>query len=214
MKDSHDPFARAREIMVKTQLESRDIHDPHVLQVMRQMPRHLFVPEPLRDAAYDDGPLSIGYDQTISQPYIVAYMTQALQLKPQDTALEIGTGCGYQTAVLSRLVKQVDTLEIIPELAAQAFKTLRELGYSNVTVRRGDGYQGWPQHAPFDAVMITAAPQTIPEKLIEQLKTGGRMILPVGINYQELVLVEKTGTGVKRYSLFPVRFVPMTGKDS
>lgn len=199
--------------MIALQLRARDIHDPRVLEVMGEVPRHEFVSEEFRASAYEDGPLPIGYDQTISQPYIVAYMTQALQLKPQDVVLEIGSGSGYQSAVLSHLVKQVYSMEIVKGLAEESAERLRRLGYANVNVRHGDGYQGWPKHAPYDAIIVTAAPKTIPEKLIEQLKIGGKMILPLGVNYQELVLVEKTAHGLRQQTLFPVRFVPMTGKD-
>ena len=207
-----DPFLAQRESMVKRQLAGRDIVDQQVLRVMRKVPRHRFVPDKYREYAYADHPLPIGEEQTISQPYIVAYMTQALGLEPEDRVLEIGTGSGYQAAVLAELVAEVYTIEIIPSLAARADSLLRALGYENIRVRAGDGYLGWPEAAPFDAVMVTAAPDHIPEPLVEQLGEGGQLILPVGDEYQELVRLTRKDDGNRIESLLPVRFVPMTGK--
>ena len=198
--------------MVAEQLAARDIVDPVVLEVMRQVPRHLYVPGHLQEQAYTDGALPIGERQTISQPYIVACMTQALQLSQTDKVLEIGTGSGYQAAVLAEIVDRVYTIEIIPVLAASARARLARLGYDNVEVRTGDGYLGWPEQAPFDAIIVTAAPDHIPPALVEQLKDGGRLVLPVGDFYQELVRVVRRGDETRAETLLPVRFVPMTGK--
>ena len=207
-----EDYARARERMVEEQIEARGIKDSLVLAAMRKVPRHLFVPERYRSEAYADHPLPIGYGQTISQPYIVAYMTEALRLKGGEKVLEIGTGSGYQAAVLAEIADSVFTIEIIPELAESARERLRRLGYKNIFVLCGDGYRGWPEHAPFDAIIVTAAPDHIPGPLVEQLKVGGRMVIPVGSVYQELFLVVKTERGVEKRSLLPVRFVPMTGE--
>ena len=199
-----------RDTMVKNQLEQRGIQNSMVLQAMRKVKRHLFVPFYAAHFAYQDSPLPIGHGQTISQPFIVAYMTEALHLKPEDRVLEIGTGSGYQAAILAEIVKEVYTIEIVPELAKEAEKRLQKLGYTNIKVKYGDGYQGWPEHQPFDAIIITAAPDAIPPKLVEQLKNpGGRMIVPVGSAYQELILLEKTERGIEQKRLMPVRFVPM-----
>ncbi|MBS1211451.1 MAG: pcm-3 [Proteobacteria bacterium] len=209
-------FAAARLSMVRDQLEApgRGISDSRVLQAMKEVPRHEFVPEDLRAIAYTDRPLPIGEGQTISQPYIVAFMTEALQPKATDRVLEIGTGSGYQAAVLSRLVAQVYTIEIIKPLAGQAEAILNKLGYRNVKVRTGDGYRGWPEEAPFDAIIVTAAPNNIPPPLIEQLKEGGRMIIPVGARFtQELYLLEKKNGEITRKAVLPVLFVPMTGES-
>jgi len=211
-KKVQDNYAELRNRMVVEQIAARGVSDPEVLAAMRKVPRHEFVPEEYRDMAYRDTPLPIGHGQTISQPYIVAYMTEQLALSPKDKVLEIGTGSGYQAAVLAELVSEVFTIEIIPELAEQARKTLQRLGYKNVHVRVGDGYQGWPEHAPFDAIILTAAPPKVPQPLLDQLKDGGRLIAPVGENYQELVLIEKQGSKLVRKNLIPVRFVPMTGE--
>ncbi|NOZ04713.1 MAG: protein-L-isoaspartate(D-aspartate) O-methyltransferase [FCB group bacterium] len=201
-----------RERMVERQIVARGVQDTSVLAAMKSVPRHLFVPEDLRSAAYSDRPLPIGYGQTISQPYIVAYMTELLEVNPEHKVLEIGTGSGYQAAVLSRLAREVYTIEIIPELGNAAAERLRELGYDNVTVRIGDGYQGWPEEAPFDRIIVTAAPEQIPPKLVEQLKPGGRMVIPTGPQWwgQDLLVVEKREDGsIKTINTIPVRFVPM-----
>jgi protein-L-isoaspartate(D-aspartate) O-methyltransferase len=207
-----DSFALLREEMVAQQLVARDIVDQKVLRVMGRVPRHLFVPEKLREYAYVDRPLPIGEGQTISQPYIVAYMTQALEVGEKDRVLEVGTGSGYQAAVLAELVEQVYTIEIIPALAEQAERRLEELGYENIRVRQGDGYLGWPEAAPFDAIAVTAAPSHVPQPLVAQLKEGGRLVLPVGGHSQELVRLVKEGGTTRLDTLLPVRFVPMTGK--
>jgi protein-L-isoaspartate(D-aspartate) O-methyltransferase len=202
-----------RAAMVEQQLRGRDIRSPRVLEVMRKVPRHLFVPEPQRGEAYGDHPLPIGYGQTISQPYIVAFMTQALDLRPTDRVLEIGTGSGYQAAVLGELVKEVYTIEILEPLAQRATETLASLGYRNVHVRAGNGYLGWPEHAPFDRVMVTAAPDDVPPALVEQLVTGGLMAIPVGgAGFQQLRILRKTEKGIETLETLPVSFVPMTGK--
>ena len=207
-----DRYTELRNRMVVEQIAARGVSDQRVLAAMRKVPRHEFVPEEYQDMAYRDTPLPIGYGQTISQPYIVAYMTEQLELSPRDTVLEIGTGSGYQAAVLAELAAEVYTIEIIPELAEQAKKTLQRLGYTNVHVRIGDGYKGWPEHAPFDAIILTAAPPKIPQPLLDQLKENGRLIAPVGEDYQELVLIRKHDGEFSRKNLIPVRFVPMTGE--
>jgi len=199
--------------MVIHQLISRGIADRNVLRVMEKTPRHLFVPRNLTEAAYDDGPLPIGEGQTISQPYIVAIMTELLKLEGHEKVLEIGTGSGYQAAVLSQLVDTCYTIELVKKLADDASARLKQLGYTNVIAKCDDGYKGWPEHAPFDCIIITAAPETIPEKLVEQLKIGGIMVLPVGKYYQDLILVSKTKKGITRESIIPVRFVPMVKPD-
>lgn len=208
-----DP-AKARHAMVEEQLAGRDIRDPRVLSAMREIPRHEFVPEAQRQEAYDDRPLSIGHGQTISQPYIVAFMTEQLAAKPTDRVLEVGTGSGYQAAVLARLVAEVYSIEIVEPLAKRAAADLARLGFNNVKVKAGDGYAGWPEAAPFDAVIVTCAPDHVPEPLIAQLKENGRMIIPVGEEggVQELYLLEKRGGAVQKKAVLPVRFVPMTGK--
>ncbi len=198
--------------MVEQQLLSRGITDPRVIDAMERVPRQRFVPSDQRPWAFEDRPLPIGYRQTISQPYIVAFMTQALNLDSDARLLEIGTGSGYQTAVLAELARQVYSIEIVPELADQAKKTLSELGYQNVHLREGDGYMGWTEHAPFDAIMVTAAPDHIPQPLVDQLAVGGRMIIPVGENRQALILLTRTERGVTEETVLPVRFVPMTGE--
>ena len=204
-----DKFTMKRKYMVKAQIEQRSIKDRKVLDAMLKVKRHLFVPEKLREYAYEDYPLPIGYKQTISQPYIVAFMTEAASLKSTDKVLEIGTGSGYQAAVLAGIVKEVFSIEIVKPLAEEASDRLRKLGYRNVKVKWGDGYKGWPQYAPFDAIIVTAAPATVPEELIKQLKIGGRMVIPVGAFYQELYLIERTSDGYNKKALLPVRFVPM-----
>jgi protein-L-isoaspartate(D-aspartate) O-methyltransferase len=206
-----DRFKAARERMVREQLEPRDIHDARVTGAMRRVPRERFVPAGVLDSAYEDGALPIGLGQTISQPFIVAYMTQALELRGPERVLEIGTGSGYQAAVLAEIAREVYTIEIVPELAERARGLLEALGYRNIRFRTGDGYRGWPEAAPFDRIMVTAAPEQVPQALVDQLAVGGRMIVPVGRDDQELVLLEKTASGVTRRSTIPVRFVPMTG---
>ncbi len=198
--------------MVDEQLRARGIKDPRVLEAMARVPRHLFVPEGQRDEAYGDFPLPIGHGQTISQPYIVAFMTEALRLEPTHRVLEIGTGSGYQAAVLAELAGQVFTIEIIEELAASARRTLSEAGYTNVTVRTGNGYLGWLEHAPYDRIMVTAAPENVPPALVEQLKIDGLMAIPVGSLTQELRVLRRTSSGLETLVTLPVRFVPMTGK--
>jgi protein-L-isoaspartate(D-aspartate) O-methyltransferase len=201
--------------MVSWQISGRAIEDPNVLTAMRVVPRHVFVRPTEQGSAYADHPLPIGLGQTISQPYIVAFMTEALQLKRNSKVLEIGTGSGYQAAVCAEIAKEVYTIEIVEELAKTAEKRLKELGYPNVLVKAGDGYFGWPEHAPFDAIIGTAAAGRVPEPLIEQLKPGGRMILPYGspLGFQHLVLIIKDKKGnLHKSNVMPVRFVPMTGE--
>ena len=202
----------ARRRMVNEQLAARDIRSARVLDAMRRVPRHLFVPEPQRGDAYGDWPVPIGHDQTISQPYIVAFMTQALDLAPDHRVLEVGTGSGYQAAVLGELTKEVYTIEILPPLADRARETLSALGYRNVHVRTGNGYFGWPESAPFDRIMVTAAPDEVPSALVQQLKIGGLMAIPVGTVMQELRILRRTAAGTETLGTLPVRFVPMTGK--
>jgi protein-L-isoaspartate(D-aspartate) O-methyltransferase len=207
-----DPYAARRENMVKHDIEARGVRDARVLAAMRATPRHLFVPESLRSMAHDDRPLPIGHGQTISQPYIVGYMTELLRATPETTVLEIGTGSGYQAAVLSALAKQVYTIEIVPELAASSAALLKSLGKGNVEVRLGDGYKGWPEKGPFDRILLTAAPPEVPSALINQLKAGGRLVAPVGSGpfSQEIVILEKNARGeVSRRRDIPVVFVPM-----
>jgi protein-L-isoaspartate(D-aspartate) O-methyltransferase len=213
--EGNDDRAAQRARMVERQLASRDIDDRRVLDAMRSVPRHLFVDPDQAAHAYDDGPLPIGHGQTISQPYIVALMTQLARPQPGDRVLEIGTGSGYQAAVLAKLASQVYTIEIVEPLAAEAKARLQRLGYDNVTVRAGDGYAGWPEHAPFDVVILTAAPEKVPAPLLEQLKPGGRLVAPIGSAFlgQELRLIEKRADGSLRTTRsVPVRFVPFTGK--
>jgi protein-L-isoaspartate(D-aspartate) O-methyltransferase len=195
--------------MVDEQIEARGVRDRRVLDAMRAVPRHLFVPEPQRVNAYGDHPLPIGYDQTISQPYIVGFMSEALQVGPEDRVLEIGTGSGYQAAVLSKLAKMVYTIEIVAPLADRARKTLSGLGIQNVDVRTGNGYLGWPERAPFDRIMVTAAPAEVPPALVEQLKIGGIMAIPVGTNVQVLRVMRRAENGLQTLKTLPVRFVPM-----
>ena len=198
--------------MVKTQLLARDIRNPATLRAMRTVPRHEFVPEKLKNLAYTDGPLLIGKGQTISQPYMVAFMTQALRLKQGQRVLEVGTGSGYQAAVLAELTDSVYTIEIIPELGNKAAGTLESLGYKTVQVRIGDGYHGWPEKAPFDAIIVTAGAEEIPEALLEQLSDGGRMVIPVGPHHavRRLILVRRRGDRFLYKDLMAVRFVPFT----
>jgi protein-L-isoaspartate(D-aspartate) O-methyltransferase len=198
--------------MVNEQLRARDIHNARVLDAMLKVPRHLFVPESRRAGAYIDSPLPIGLGQTISQHYIVAFMTQALELEPVHRVLEIGTGSGYQAAVLSLLAEDVYTIEILVPLAEQARKTLVDLGYRNIQVRTGNGYLGWPEYAPYDRIMVTAAPDDVPAALVQQLKVGGLMAIPVGTVNQELRILRRTAMGTETIRTLPVQFVPMTGK--
>jgi protein-L-isoaspartate(D-aspartate) O-methyltransferase len=198
--------------MVVDQIAARGVRDPRVLAAMRDVPRHLFVPPELQRQAYADRPLSIGYDQTISQPYIVALMTELARPGPSDRALEVGTGSGYQAAVLSRLVAHVYTIEIVEPLARSAGERLKNLGYANVTARAGDGYAGWPDMSPFDIIMVTAAPDHVPEPLLAQLKPGGRLVIPVGpiSAVQQLQLIEKDDAGrTQTTRVAPVQFVPL-----
>lgn len=205
-----DKYEAARNRMVKIQIQDRGVSNPAVLDAMRKVPRHLFVPPEYQSEAYNDYPLPIGYGQTISQPYIVAYMTEVLKPAKKMKALEIGTGSGYQAAVLAELVKEVYTIEIVPELAAESDGRFKELGYENITCKYGDGYQGWPEHAPFDIIVVTAAADQIPRPLIDQLAENGRLVIPVGqpAAIQELILItKKNGKAVERRLTY-VRFVP------
>jgi protein-L-isoaspartate(D-aspartate) O-methyltransferase len=209
-----DPFKKRREELVSQSIEKRGVKDQAVLKSMKSVPRHSFVPENNVSRAYDDRPLGIGYGQTISQPFIVAYMTEAIQPKPEYKVLEVGTGSGYQAAVLAEIVEEVYTIEIIPELGNAATAKLKELGYKNVNVKVSDGYFGWPEHGPYDAIIVTAAAEFVPPPLIEQLKDGGKIIIPIGSPYmnQMLMLIEKKGKKITTKSLLPVVFVPFTRK--
>ena len=207
--EQDDPYAGDRVRMVREQIERRGVRDPRVLRAMELVPRHLFVPEAFRASAHDDGPLPIGEGQTISQPYIVAFMSEAIRPRPTDRVLEVGTGSGYQTAILSRLVDRVETIEVRPALADVARRRLVDLGCANVTVRVGDGHRGLPEKAPFDAIVVTAAPQEIPPALVEQLAIGGRLVIPLGALEQELVRLTRREAGMDREALLPVRFVPL-----
>ncbi|MBN2481131.1 MAG: protein-L-isoaspartate(D-aspartate) O-methyltransferase [Bacteroidales bacterium] len=209
-----DIFKTRREQMVRQQIEARGIRDERVLDAMRKVERHLFMPSELASRAYGDFPLPIGYDQTISQPYIVAFMTEALDLEPADKVLEVGTGSGYQAAILAEICDTVYTIEIVPELAARAESLLKVLHYDNVLVRTGDGYQGWPEHSPFDAIIVTCSPTHVPEPLVAQLAEGGKMIIPVGEQFnQSLVLMEKRKGRLSQTSVLAVRFVPMVDEN-
>lgn len=198
--------------MVERQIRERGITDSAVLAALRAVPRHRFVPEHLAASAYDDRPLPIGHEQTISQPYVVAYMTEAAAVSGAAKVLEIGTGSGYQAAVLAEIAERVHTIEIVPALAERSRALLAELGYDNVEVRTGDGYRGWPSEAPFDAIVVTAAPDHVPPALIEQLAVGARLVIPVGSFSQEILIVTKTEGGATTEAVLPVRFVPMTGE--
>lgn len=209
---TEDSLRVMRERMVATQIKARGVNDSRVLKAMREVPRHEFVAKHLYPSAYADHPLPIGEGQTISQPYIVAFMTEALRLEPHYKVLEIGTGSGYQAAVLAEIVDSVFTIEIIENLGKSAEATLLKLGYENIQVRIGDGYQGWKEAGLFDAIIVTAAPPEVPQPLIEQLKVGGRMVIPVGDYFQELIRITKTEDEIIRENLLPVRFVPMTGE--
>jgi protein-L-isoaspartate(D-aspartate) O-methyltransferase len=206
-------FKSLREGMVKFQIEDRGIKDSAVLEAMRKIERHRFVPLEFQYLAYEDRPLPIGEKQTISQPYIVALMTELLQLKGCERVLEIGTGSGYQAAVLAELAQEVYSIEILPFLAKQAQKLLQELGVKNIKVKRGDGFLGWPEFAPFDAIIVTCAAPTVPQPLIEQLAEGGRMVIPQGDSYQELKLIMKVDGKISERSIIPVRFVPMLREE-
>ncbi|NNL86567.1 MAG: protein-L-isoaspartate(D-aspartate) O-methyltransferase [Myxococcales bacterium] len=208
--------AELRSRMVSHQIAGRGVRDARVLRAMGEVPRHEFVPTELRPFAYRDRPLPIGHGQTISQPYIVAVMSELAQLKPGDRVLEVGTGSGYQAAVLAALGAEVYSIELLPELAAQAAATLKRLGYRNIQLRQGDGFAGWPSAAPFRAIVVTAAPSKVPPRLLEQLADGGRLVIPVGVATQQLEVHTRDDETIKVESIFPVRFVPMRGavKDS
>jgi protein-L-isoaspartate(D-aspartate) O-methyltransferase len=205
-----DDFREKRRQMVEEQIQARGITDTSVLAAMLRVPRHRFVLPSEVGSAYEDHPLPIEHGQTISQPYIVAYMTEAAEISPQDKVLEIGTGSGYQAAILGEVAEEVYSIEIIPQLAERAKAVLSDLGYDNVHVRAGDGYKGWAEHAPYDAILVTAAPDHVPQPLVDQLAEGGRMVIPVGRFYQEILLLTKTEGGVERQRMIPVRFVPLT----
>jgi protein-L-isoaspartate(D-aspartate) O-methyltransferase len=206
-------FAAQRQRMVQQQLTTRGINDQRVLAAMGKVPREEFVTLESRAASYEDGPLPIGYGQTISQPYIVAFMTEQLRPKPRDRVLEVGTGSGYQAAILAELVSDVYSIEIVEPLAKNAEATLQRLGYKNVHVKFGDGYKGWPEEGPFDAIIVTCAPDKVPQPLVDQLKDGGRMVIPVGERFaQQLYLLEKKNGQLKESATLPVRFVPMTSE--
>ena len=209
-------FAGERYQMIQQQVKARGVGDPRVLAAMSKVRRDEFVPPDVKASSYTDQPLPIGYGQTISQPYVVAFMTEQLRLSNNDRVLEIGTGSGYQAVILAELAAEVYTIEIIEPLAKTAETTLQRLGYKNVHVKAGDGYKGWPERAPFDAVIVTCAPDHVPQPLIDQMKEGGRMIIPVGggLGYQQLYLLEKKNGKIQRRAVLPVRFVPMTGEAS
>jgi len=202
-------FSDMQQIMIEEQIINRHIHDQRVIAAMEKVPRKLFVPEALQELAYQDSPLPIGYGQTISQPFIVAFMLSAAQLMPQERVLEIGTGSGYEAAILSLLCREVYTIEILEPLGEDAQKKLKDLGYTNVQVKIGNGYEGWPEAAPFDAIIVTAAPEAVPHTLIEQLSEGGRLIVPVGTRSQALERITRTSQGLTQERLLPVKFVPM-----
>jgi protein-L-isoaspartate(D-aspartate) O-methyltransferase len=206
-------FAARRQFMIQQQLTTRGINDQRVLAAMAKVPREEFVPPDSRAASYEDGPLPIGYGQTISQPYIVAFMTEQLRLKPSDRVLEVGTGSGYQAAILAELVSDVYSIEIVEPLARSAEATLQMLGYKNLHLKIGDGYKGWPEAAPFDAIIVTCAPDKVPQPLVDQLKDSGRMVIPIGDRFaQELYLLEKKNGQLKQSATLPVRFVPMASE--
>ena len=211
--EGQDILAAERARMVDEQIRARGIREEAVLAAMTRVPRHEFVPLEWQQLSYADRPLPIGFDQTISQPYIVGYMTEAAQIEPDDKVLEIGTGSGYQAAILAELAREVYTIELIPELAARARSALRKLGYTNVHTRTGDGYAGWKEQAPFDAILVTAAPDHVPPALVEQLAVNARMIIPVGRGEQEMRVITKTARGVIEESTIAVRFVPLVRRD-
>ncbi len=202
-------FSREREKMVESQIKNRGVKDEKVLEAMKKVPRHLFVSKEMLPYAYSDEPLPIGYGQTISQPYIVAYMTEVLQLTGRERVLEVGTGSGYQAAVLAEIAEEVYTIEILGELSLRAQKILSQLGYKNINFKIGDGTLGWPEYAPYDGIIVTAAPSKVPEGLKKQLRISGRMIIPVGSTFQELVLITRDKKKFKKKKLLPVRFVPL-----
>ncbi len=212
--NAKDEYKRERREMVEQQIRDRGIENESVLSAMMKVPRHKFVPEALVKEAYIDSPLPIGLNQTISQPFIVAYMTDAADISKNDKVLEIGTGSGYQAAILGELAKEVYTIEIIPELAERSTQILQQLGYKNVFVKTGNGYLGIPEQAPFDAIVVTAAPDEIPQALVDQLAVNGKMVIPVGNANQEMVVIKKTNKGVTEKRTMQVRFVPMTGKPT
>ena len=212
IENNNDIYSEMRREMVENQIVSRGVSDEKVIEAMMKIPRHKFLPEHLGDYAYSDGPLPIGMGQTISQPYIVAYMTELLNLNKGDKVLEIGTGSGYQAAILAEIGCDVYTIEIVEILTLRAKKVLQNLGYKNIRFKVDDGYIGWEENAPYDAILVTAAPPEIPESLTEQLKEGGKMVIPVGDYFQELTLLKKTREGLKEKRVTPVRFVPMTGE--
>lgn len=211
--ETEEEFTRLRERMVDNQIRSRGVRDRRVLEAVRKVPRHKFVPESELEYAYNDTPLPIGYNQTISQPYIVALMTENLKLSNTSKVLEIGTGSGYQTVILAEIARIVYTIEIVEELAKSASRLFDELRYENIVAKHGNGYLGWPEHAPFDGIIVTAAPKSIPQKLIDQLNLDGRIVIPVGNFYQELVIATKTEKGIDKRNIVGVRFVPMTGEN-
>jgi protein-L-isoaspartate(D-aspartate) O-methyltransferase len=209
MDNNPNLFSQERRIMVEQQLQLRGISSPSVLEAMSKVPRHNFVPSHLAHLAYVDSPLPLDYGQTISQPFIVAYMTELAQIKPEDQILEIGTGSGYQTAVLAELAHEVYSIEIIPELTHTAGQILSQLGYHNIHFKIGNGYEGWRKYAPYNSILVTAAPEKIPTALVEQLALNGKMIIPVGKYYQQIVVITKTAHGLTKQKALPVRFVPM-----
>ena len=209
--EQQDQYGKQRRELVD-ELRAQGISSSRVLDVMLEVPRHEFVPAAYRQGAYANHPLPIGHEQTISQPYIVAYMTEAAEIAPGEKVLEIGTGSGYQAAVLAKMAREVYSIEIIPELAQGARTALSRLGYKNVEVRTGNGYLGWPEKAPFDAIVVTAAPDEVPQALVEQLAPKGTMVVPVGTGYQQMAIITKTESGVVERRTIPVRFVPMVGK--
>jgi protein-L-isoaspartate(D-aspartate) O-methyltransferase len=211
MESPNDQYRTKRDLMVRRQIEARGVIDREVLEAMRQVPRHLFLPGNMKRFAYDDSPISIGYGQTISQPFIVAIMTELLQLKPDSKILDVGTGSGYQAAILAQLVNTVYTIEIVPELTEEANTIFKQLGYANIISRVGDGYYGWPEVAPFDGILVAAAPERVPGPLLEQLGDGGRLVIPVGDAFQYLEVYSRKEKEILREKNIPVRFVPMTG---
>jgi protein-L-isoaspartate(D-aspartate) O-methyltransferase len=212
MKKDTKPDEVLRKQMVDSQIVSRGVSNKAVIAAMQDVPRHIFASDHELTTAYQDSPLPIGFGQTISQPYIVAFMTEAAGLSSRDKVLEIGTGSAYQAAILSKIVDHVYSVEIIEELGEKAEKTLKDNGFNNISIKIGNGYLGWQEQAPFDAIIVTAAPEKVPQALLDQLKIGGRLIIPVGTVFQQLIRITKTSDGFKQEDLFPVRFVPMTGK--